>query len=191
MENRHGLIADAMVTHADGDAERDAALLMLHMQWKKKPNGHRTVAADKTYATRFCADCPGHTGHSPCIAKCETQRRHCYRWAHHPACWVSDQPATPPLIERSFGWMTSIGWIRKVKLRGVEKVDWLFVFACSAFNFDPVAKDPGSGGGVRPACTRQASPAVQRTATGCLARLPALRVGLKRCLEQMSLSVFQ
>ena len=39
-----------------------------------------------------------------------------------------------PLIERPFGWMKSVGWIRKVKLRGLEKVDWLFVFACSAFN---------------------------------------------------------
>jgi hypothetical protein len=29
VENRHGLIAAAMVTHADGYAERDAALLML------------------------------------------------------------------------------------------------------------------------------------------------------------------
>jgi len=29
IENRHGLIVDAMATHADGTAERDAALLML------------------------------------------------------------------------------------------------------------------------------------------------------------------
>ena len=29
VENRNGLIAAAMVTHADGYAERDAALLML------------------------------------------------------------------------------------------------------------------------------------------------------------------
>jgi hypothetical protein len=43
MENRHGLIAGAMVTHADGDAERDAALLMRHTQWKKKPNGMKST----------------------------------------------------------------------------------------------------------------------------------------------------
>ena len=30
MENRNGLIVDAMVTQADGTAERDAALLMVH-----------------------------------------------------------------------------------------------------------------------------------------------------------------
>jgi hypothetical protein len=30
MENRNGLIVDAMVTEADGTAERDAAMLMAH-----------------------------------------------------------------------------------------------------------------------------------------------------------------
>src|SRR5438309_2750135 len=33
LENRHGLVADAMATQADGYAEREAGLLMLHAQW--------------------------------------------------------------------------------------------------------------------------------------------------------------
>ena len=46
VENRNGLIASAMVTHADGHAERDAALLMLHE--KQKDRSRRiTVGADK------------------------------------------------------------------------------------------------------------------------------------------------
>jgi hypothetical protein len=46
-ENRHGLIAEAMTTHADGTAEADAALLMLN----EIANGSRriTVCADKAY----------------------------------------------------------------------------------------------------------------------------------------------
>jgi transposase len=46
-ENRHGLIAEAMTTHADGTAEADAALLMLN----EIANGSRriTVGADKAY----------------------------------------------------------------------------------------------------------------------------------------------
>jgi hypothetical protein len=39
MENRHGLIVDAMLTHADGTAERDAALLM--MRWRKRRQQRR------------------------------------------------------------------------------------------------------------------------------------------------------
>jgi hypothetical protein len=39
-----------------------------------------------------------------------------------------------PRIEPAFGWLKTIAWIRKVKLRGLANVDWLFVFASAAFN---------------------------------------------------------
>jgi transposase len=51
VENRNGLIAAAMVTQADGYAERDAALLIL----KEKQEGRSrriTVGADKAYDTK-------------------------------------------------------------------------------------------------------------------------------------------
>jgi hypothetical protein len=34
-----------------------------------------------------------------------------------------------PRIEPAFGWLKTIAWTRKVKLRGLPKMDWLFVFA--------------------------------------------------------------
>ena len=36
------------------------------------------------------------------------------------------------LIEKGFGWLKQTGSLRQVKLRGLEKVDWLFVFSCAA-----------------------------------------------------------
>lgn len=39
-----------------------------------------------------------------------------------------------PRIEPAFGWLRTIAWVRKVKLRGLAKVDWLPVFASAAFN---------------------------------------------------------
>ena len=39
-----------------------------------------------------------------------------------------------PRIEPAFGWLQAIAGIRKVKRRGVAKVDGLFVFASAAFN---------------------------------------------------------
>ena len=36
MENRNGLIVDAMATTANGTAERDAAMLMVYKRWKKQ-----------------------------------------------------------------------------------------------------------------------------------------------------------
>jgi len=51
VENRNGLIAAAMVTHADGYAERDAALLMLEQ--KQAGRSRRiTVGADKAYDSK-------------------------------------------------------------------------------------------------------------------------------------------
>jgi hypothetical protein len=51
VENRNGLIATAMVTQADGYAEREAALLML--QNKRKGRRRRiTIGADKAYDTK-------------------------------------------------------------------------------------------------------------------------------------------
>ena len=49
IENRHGLIADAMVTIADGYAEREAATLMVCAQWEHAPARRRTVGADQGY----------------------------------------------------------------------------------------------------------------------------------------------
>ena len=49
IENRHGLIADAMATIADGYAEIDAATQLVAAQWERAPQRHRTVGADKAY----------------------------------------------------------------------------------------------------------------------------------------------
>jgi hypothetical protein len=37
-------------------------------------------------------------------------------------------------VEKGFGWLKQTGPLRQVKLRGLEKVDWLFVFSCAAHN---------------------------------------------------------
>jgi len=37
-------------------------------------------------------------------------------------------------VEQSFGWMKMVGMLRKVKLRGMDKVGWLFTFTGAAYN---------------------------------------------------------
>jgi|ERR1022692_694347 hypothetical protein len=37
-------------------------------------------------------------------------------------------------IEECFGWLKTIALPRKVRHRGVCKVDWIFTFACAAYN---------------------------------------------------------
>jgi transposase len=48
IENRHGLIVDAMATQADGRAERDAGLLMMHAQWKRRGGDARSAPTKAT-----------------------------------------------------------------------------------------------------------------------------------------------
>src|SRR6202162_5243112 len=69
IENRHGLIADAMATQADGHAERDAGVLMLHAQWKRAPWRRRTVGADKAYDVRELVHAMRELGRTPHIPK--------------------------------------------------------------------------------------------------------------------------
>jgi transposase len=106
IENRHGLIVDAMATHADGTAERDAAMLMLHEQGVTP---HVTQNVKRRGGSAIDARTTRHEG-----------------YAISQAC--------RPRIEPAFGWLKRIAWIRKVKLRGLPKVEWLFVFASAAFN---------------------------------------------------------
>ena len=37
-------------------------------------------------------------------------------------------------IEECFGWLKTIALLRKVRHRGIFKVDWMFAFACAAYN---------------------------------------------------------
>jgi transposase len=135
IENRHGLIADAMATTADGTAEREAGLLMLHAQWRRAPGRRRTVGADKAYDVREFIDFTRELGTTPHVAQNHARPGGSAidgRTTRHVGYAMSQQAR--PRIEPAFGWLKTIAWIRKVKLRGLPNVDWLFVFASAAFN---------------------------------------------------------
>jgi transposase len=68
VENRNGLIAAAMTTQADGRAERDAALLMLH-ELTRKRSGRITTGADKAYDTRDFVSTLRELGVTPHVAR--------------------------------------------------------------------------------------------------------------------------
>jgi len=38
------------------------------------------------------------------------------------------------LVEKGFGWLKQTGPVRQVKLRGLHKVDWIFIFSCAVHN---------------------------------------------------------
>ncbi len=133
VENRNGLIAAAMVTHADGQAERDAALLMLDQ--KQKVRSRRiTVGADKAYDTRDFVIAARALDVAPHGTENNNGRRSSLnrRTTRHPGYALSLSRRW--LVEKGFGWLKQTGPLRQVKLRGLAKVDWLFVSSCAAHN---------------------------------------------------------
>jgi transposase len=139
MENRNGLIVDAMVTEADGTAERDAALLMLYRKWcKRRRQGHRSplsVGADKAYDTRDFVQTVRHMKVRPHVAqnlKRSGGSAIDARTTRHEGYATSQRKR--PLIEKAFGWMKQTGGVRKTKLRGLTKVAWQFLMTAAAFN---------------------------------------------------------
>ena len=134
MENRHGLIVNGMATTADGHAERDAALLMLQKH-ARPSRTHRTLGADKLFDTRDFVDVTRQLGYTPHVSQNVKRTGGSAidgRTTRHAGYAISQ--ACRPRIERVFGWLKPLAGLRKVKLRGLDKVDSLFVFACAAFN---------------------------------------------------------
>ena len=132
VENRNGLIVSSRVWEATGIAERYAALEML----QEIPGiGRVTVGGDKGFDTAdFVRECRnlrmtphvaqnlGRRGGSAIDSR--TTRQVGYR--------VSQKKRKR--IEECFGWLKTIALLRKVRHRGTLKVDWMFTFACAAYN---------------------------------------------------------
>jgi transposase len=150
MENRNGLIVDAMVTQADGRAERDAALLMVHRKWRRNRRWGRrkpiSVGADKAYDTRDFVDTLRAYGVRPHVTQNVNRPGGSAidrRTARHESYTVSQRKR--PLIEKAFGWMKQTGGMRKTKLRGLGKVSWQFLMTAAAFNLWRLPKLQAAG----------------------------------------------
>jgi transposase len=132
-ENRHGLIVDTAVTAASGTAERDAAIVMLG----ELPLTRRrlTVAADKLFDTREWVAAVRRMGITPHVAQYIRLRGGSAidrRTTRHPGYRLSQRKRK--LVEQAFGWMKTVGMLRKLRHRGGRLVDWIFTFGAAAYN---------------------------------------------------------
>jgi len=130
VENRHGLIVGGEARPATGTAERDGAREML-----EEVGGEVTVGGDKGYDTRgFVQGCRA-LGVTPHVAQNVGRRGGSAidaRTTRHAGYAVSQKKRKR--IEECFGWLKTIALLRKVRHRGLRKVDWIFTFACAAYN---------------------------------------------------------
>ncbi len=131
MENRHGLIIDATLTHATGTAEREAALTMLG----RLDGRHRiTLGADKAYDVADFVTTLRDLKITPHVAQNAVNRRSAIdgRTVRHPGYAVSQR--IRKRIEEGFGWMKTCGGMRKTRHRGSERVGWTFTLTAAACN---------------------------------------------------------
>jgi transposase len=132
VENRNGLIVDSRVWEATGIAERYAALEML----QELPGSARvTVGGDKGFDTAdFVRECRN-IWVTPHVAQNLGRRGGSAidsRTVRHAGYAISQKKRKR--IEECFGWLKTIALLRKVRHRGTLKVDWIFTFACAAYN---------------------------------------------------------
>lgn len=134
MENRNGLIVNAMVTQADGHAEREAAKAMITDARHANPEGEITLGADKGYDAAEFVKALNDIKVVPHIAQNKSGRSSNVpdEIAASDGYAISQQKRK--LIEQGFGWGKFIGPIRQVMVRGIKKVDQVFMLAMAAYN---------------------------------------------------------
>ena len=118
VENRNGLIVNAMVWEASGTAERDTALVMLEQIAGTK---RVTVGGDKGFDTAdFISECR-HLQVTPHVAQNDGRRGGSaldQRTTRHAGYRISQKKRKR--IEECFGWLKTIALLRKVGSRAVQ-----------------------------------------------------------------------
>jgi transposase len=128
MENRHGLAVNCCITQATGRAEVEAALAMV----QKIPGWRRvTLGADKGYDRKELVQQLREHQVTPHFALKPTSIID-QRTTRHPGYAISQRKRKQ--VEEIFGWLKTVGGLRKTRHRGVPLVDWMFSFALATYN---------------------------------------------------------
>ena len=130
MENRNGLVVDAKILLVEGNHETAAALSLL----KDHALKNSTVGADKLYDNTEFVDGCRDAGIIPHVAQNDKNRtsRIDGRTTRQTGYDVSQNKRKR--IEEIFGWMKTVGGLRKLRYRGKRRVAWIFLFCAAAFN---------------------------------------------------------
>jgi transposase len=129
MENRNGLAVGGQVSKATGTAEREVALELLEEIPRRK---RITLGADKGYDVASFVENLRWDNVTPHIASKVRNGALDDRTTRHGTYEVSQRKRKR--IEEIFGWLKTVGTIRKMKHRGLPRVDWIFTFALAAYN---------------------------------------------------------
>jgi transposase len=132
IENRNGLVVDTELLPCNGTAARQAAMLLAE---RVAGDARITVAADKAYDTKdFVSEMRGMnvTPHVSQNTKRPGGSAIDGRTTRHEGYQVSQRKRKR--IEEVFGWIKTVGTLRKTRHRGLETVRWVFTFTAAAYN---------------------------------------------------------
>jgi transposase len=124
-DNRHGLIASAVVTVADGYAEREAAKAMI--------SDARQALGEPEREVTLGADCIA-MNVTPHVAQNKSGRKSAVPDAIAQTEGYALSQRKRKLIEQGFGWAKTVGGIRQVMVRGIKRVDQMFVLTMATYN---------------------------------------------------------
>jgi transposase len=132
-ENRHGLVVQAMVTESGQRAEREAALSMLG---KLRRRGPATLGADKAYQEEHFIAALREQNFTPHVAEYAPSKNwpNWLRKEEREQAGFARSQQKRKLVEQVFGWIKVSAGMRRTKLRGKRRVDWMFRLAATAYN---------------------------------------------------------
>lgn len=145
IENRHGLVVGACATQSSTTAEREAALdLVDELGLGNDPTGEKrvTLGADKLYQEQKFIAGLRQRKIIPHVAEYEAS-------AHWPNFLTEAERSDPgfaisqrkrKLVEMVFGWGKVDSIMRKLKLHGLKRVNWLFRFLAVVNNLVRMVK---------------------------------------------------
>lgn len=143
MENRHGLLVDFQITTTSGTAERDATPVMLETAAARGFHP-KTVGADKGYDTKACVAAVRALGVTPHVAQNETKTHPSAidgRTTRHAGYAVSQRKRKR--VEEIFGWMKTVGGLRRTRFRGLAKTQLAGYLVATAYNLVRISKLAG------------------------------------------------
>lgn len=132
-ENRHGLIVDVHTTQATGTAEREAARVMAERSVGPASESHQpTLAADRGYDTADFIEGLTELKIAPHVS------------AKTKSSAVPEQVKASEgyaislrrrkMIEEAFGWVKDIGMLRRLMVRGLDRIHAHVLLNFSAYN---------------------------------------------------------
>ena len=137
-ENRNGLVVRTEVTVATGRSEVEAAQRLIQQRGHEGPG---TIAGDKAYDHEEFVTQAREQGLTPHVAQNISRSHSSFidgRTTRHKGYQQSQRRRK--MVEEVFGWMKTVGILRKARHRGTRLVGWIFEFTAALYNLTRMRK---------------------------------------------------